>query len=186
MNYIRKICLSAFFSLLIIGIGKANISDLDEVALLGNWNVRSLTQCPENLGGYWPLTFSFKDNAVSRIRYADFSGPNLTEFMGYWIGGTITGRRTLHLLFNHEYGSHYHGLSVVNFVITGYNGQQLTLQTYDGKSQLILVKDSSSVSNIKVDDDVQNNTLYDLNGIPIENPTTPGIYIQSDGKKVVK
>lgn len=163
------------------------ITGLDEIALLGDWSVSGNMGLISVLGNNRPKLITFNDGKNSIIQYRENEvSPRYTTFAGYWIGGTATGKYTLHLLSRFAYDSDNTGLSVVNFVITNFNGSEMTLQTYDGSCWLELTKNNSGVENVKADAPEASSALYNLNGIAVKNPTAPGIYIQGDGKKVVK
>lgn len=163
------------------------IAGLDEIALMGDWVVSGNMGLIPALGGNRPKVITFNDGKNSIIQYRENEVPiNYTTFAGYWIGGTATGKYTLHLLSRFDYDSSYTGLSMVNFVITNFTGDKMTLQTYDGSCWLELTKDNSGIENVKADAPEASSTLYNLNGVSVKNPTTHGIYIQGDGKKIVK
>ncbi len=163
------------------------ITGLDEVALMGEWSVVGNMGFIPALGGYRPKIITLNDGNNSYIQYRENEVPlNYTMFAGYWVGGTATGKYTLHLLSRFDYNSSYTGLSMVNFVITKFTGNEMILQTYDGECWLELVKYNSGVENVSAGRPEASSTLYNLNGVSVKNPTTHGIYIQGDGKKVIK
>ena len=164
------------------------IAGLDEVALLGEWNVTEYSGVWENIGYRWPMVIKFNDNKKSliytkRSSEQDFS---ILDFNGYRIGGTATGRYTLHFICRREYDSSYTGLSMVNFVIKNFDGETLTIETYDGSGIATFSKENSGIDDVNADTPETSSTLYNINGMAVKNPTSPGIYIQGDGKKVVK
>lgn len=75
---------------------------------------------------------------------------------------------------------------MVNFVIKNFDGETLIIETYDGGGGATFSKDDSGIENVKADAPEASTTLYNLNGVSVKNPPAPGIYIQGDGKKVVK
>ncbi len=163
------------------------VTGLDEIALLGDWSVNGNMGFISALGNNRPKLITFNDGKNSVIQYRENEvPPRYTTFAGYWIGGTATGKYTLHLLSRFAYDSDNTGLSVVNFVVTNFAGDKMTLQTYDGSCWLELVKDNSGIADVSADAPEASTTFYNLNGIAVKNPTAPGIYIQGDGKKVVK
>lgn len=163
------------------------ITGLDEIALLGEWSVNGNMGFIQSLGSNRPKKITFNDGRNIYIEYRENEVPaQYTTFAGYWIGGTATGKYTLHLLSRFDYDSGFTGLSMVNFVITNFTGSEMTLQTYDGSCWLELVKDNSGVESVGADAPEAKATIYNLNGVVVKNPTAPGIYIQGDGKKIVK
>lgn len=163
------------------------IAGLDETVLLGEWNVTGNMGFIPSLGGNRPKSITFNDGKNSNIQYRENEVPaKYTIFAGYWIGGTATGKYTLHLLSRFDYNSGYTGLSMVNFVITNFTGDEMTLQTYDGSCWLELVKSNSGIDDVNADTPEASSALYNLKGMAVKNPAAPGIYIQGDGKKVIK
>lgn len=183
----RKLILFFIFALFCIHPKAQVITGLDDVALMGDWSVVGNMGFIPALGGYRPKVITLNDGNNSYIQYRENEVPlNYTMFAGYWVGGTATGKYTLHLLSRFDYNSSYTGLSMVNFVITKFTGDEMILQTYDGECWLELVKYNSGVENVSADRPEASSTLYNLNGVSVKNPTTHGIYIQGDGKKVIK
>lgn len=179
---IIALCICAFQS-------KAQvITGLDEVALMGEWNATDYWGVWENIGYRWPMTIQFNDGKESYIYTKRSNEQDFTilNFAGYWVGGTSTGRYTLHFICRREYDGIYTGLSLVNFVIKNFDGETLVLETYDGSGGATFSKDNSGIDNVKTDATEAASTLYNLNGIVVKNPISPGIYIQGDGKKVIK
>lgn len=176
------------FALFFIQSKAQVITGLDEVALLGTWNSVEYAGVWENIDYSWPLSFEFNDNRDTYITVKSNreTEPRRLVFNGYWIGGTVTGHYTLHFLCRREYGSNYTGLSMVNFVIKKFDGETLIIETYDGSGTAEFIKSNSGIENVSADYSEASSTLYNLNGVSVKNPTTHGIYIQSDGKKVVK
>ena len=175
---------------LALGIGSAKaqvVAGLDEMALLGDWEISGNMGLIPSLGGNRPKTISFKDGANTTILYREAdAAPRYTTFAGYWIGGTATGKYTLHLLSRFDYDSNYTGLSMVNFIITNFKGDEMTLTTYDGNCWLELRKGNSGIDDVSTDAPDAPNALYNLNGVKIENPTTPGVYIRGNGEKFIQ
>lgn len=182
---VLAICLCAIQS-------KAQIvTGLDEIALMGKWAV---IECYGVWGskGYskynWPASIEFNDGRESYFWVKRFGEANLSslDFAGYWVSGTATNRYTLHFLRRRDYDNNYTGLAMINFVVKNFDGQTLTIETYDGNGTATYIKDSAGVNDITAEAPDAEVTTYNLNGLPVENPTAPGVYIQSDGKKVVK
>lgn len=170
-----------------LGAKSQVIAGLDEVALLGDWHAVEYGGVWSNIGYCWPLELRFRDEANSYI-IAKRNGevdPRNMEFNGYWIGGTATGRYTLHFICRREYGTSNTGLSMVNFVITNFNGEEMTIETYDGSGIATFTKSDSGISEVSADMPEATQT-YTISGMGVKNPITHGIYIQGDGKKIVK
>lgn len=166
-----------------------DIIGLDEVALLGTWEVKEHGGLWENIGYRWPKKFEFNDGKKSYLYTKGNRETHQVVFDcgGYWVSGTATGRYTLHLIRYKEYGMENPGISTLNFVIKNFDGKTLSIETYDGNGIAEFVKSNSAGTEaINADAPEAEVTTYDINGLPVENPTAPGIYIQSDGKKFAK
>lgn len=163
------------------------IAGLDEVALMGNWKATEYWGVWENLGYKWPTELQLNDgkNSLIYTKSNSSTDPILLEFNGYWIGGTATGHYTLHFICRREYDSTYTGLSMVNFVIKNFNGNSLTIETYDGSGGATFINDNSGVNEVSADTP-EAYSIYNSNGIKIENPTAPGLYIRGNGDKFIK
>lgn len=165
------------------------ITGLDEVALLGTWEAQDYAGLWEHLGYRWPKKFEFNEGKKSYL-YAKGNRETFQKVYvceGYWIGGTSTGKYTLHLIQYKEYGMEMPGISMLNFVIKSFDGEKLIIGTYDGEGIATFIKSNSGdVANITTETPETEVTTYNLNGVPVKNPATPGVYIQSDGKKIAK
>lgn len=163
------------------------ITGLDEVALMGDWKVTDYWGVWENLGYKWPIELQLNDckNSLIYTKSNSSTDPIPLVFNGYWIGGTATGRYTLHFICRREYNSDYTGLSMVNFVIKNFDGNTLTIETYDGNGGATFTNDNSGINEVKADTPEASN-VYNINGIKTENPTAPGLYIRSNGDKFIQ
>ena len=164
------------------------IAGLDEVALLGTWKSANYSGVWENIGYSWPLNIEFNDNGNSFITVKSNreTEPRRLVFNGYWLGGTATGRCTLHFICQREYDSNDFGLSMVNYVVKSFDGETLIIETYDGNGIAEFTKDNSSIENVKADLPEASDMFYNLNGVSVKCPSAPGLYIKGDGTKVVK
>lgn len=164
------------------------IVGLDEIALMGDWKATDYYGVWENIGYRWPMAIQFNDNKKSLIYTKRSNEQNFTilDFAGYWIGGTATGHYTLHFICRREYNSNYTGLSMVNFVIKKFDGETLTIETYDGSGGATFNKDYSGISDVSVDETDAKITTYGINGMVVKTPIASGVYVRSDGKKFVK
>lgn len=168
------------------------ITGLDEVALLGTWAVQGYAEDADNV---WS---SMQNKRLSGIKFADDGITSITvqddnasrsyviSFYGYIIGGTATGKYTLHFIQQAESETWDYVTPQLNFVITSFDSESITLTSYDGKHGVIMQKYNSGVENVSADRPETSSLLYDFNGLAVKNPTTHGIYIQGDGKKIIK
>lgn len=184
----KKIFIIAVLALGLATAKAQTIIGLDEVALMGNWKALEYWGVWENLGYKWPIELQLYDNRKSFIYAKSNSSadPIILDFNGYWIGGTATGRYTLHFICRREYDSDYTGLSMVNFIIKNFNGNTLTIETYDGSGGATFTNENSSISEVRADSSEASTIIYNINGIKMENPTTPGVYIRGNGEKFIK
>lgn len=179
---IIALCVCAFQS-------KAQIvTGLDEIALLGDWHATDYWGVWENLEFGWPVSMELNDGKQSYIqtKHNTSTAPTVLDFGGYWVGGTATGRYTLHFICSRGYAGTSSVLSMVNFVVKNFDGQTLTIETYDGSGGATFSKGNSGIESVGADTTEADTTIYNLNGVVVKNPTAPGIYIQGDGKKIVK
>ncbi|MDO5395801.1 MAG: hypothetical protein Q4F07_07545 [Bacteroidales bacterium] len=156
---------------------------------MGEWYASNYWGVWENLGYRFPRQIIFNDCKKSfiytkRSIEQDFT---ILDFAGYWIGGTATGRYTLHFICRREYDSSYTGLSTVNFVIKSFDGSTLTIETYDGNGGATFSKNDSGVDAISADPLVkEKEKTYNLNGVEVSNSPAPGIYIRGREKVLIK
>lgn len=114
-----------------------------------------------------------------------FESNNSTIIPVYTVGGTATGRYTLHLIRRYEYNSDYTSLSSLNFEVYQFGNNTMTLRTYDKSVTIKLEKQSaSSVSSVKADAKASGKA-YTLDG-KNATETTKGIIIQNGKKKIRK
>lgn len=165
------------------------VTGLDEVALLGTWEVQEHGGLWEHIGYRWPKKFEFNDGGKSYF-YAKGNRETFQKVYvceGYWIGGTSTGRYTLHLIQYKEYGMEMPGISMLNFVVKSFDGEKLIIGTYDGQGIATFIKrNSAGVADVTAEPSESEIITYTLNGVPVKNPAAPGVYVRSDGKKIVK
>lgn len=167
------------------------IANLDEIEMLGRWEVVQVNGgFPEFNSDYhpqFPTAIEFNNRNYTYVWFTDYNDNAVSErFAGYFVGGTATGRYTLHFLSRKEYNSDYTGLSLINFWIKHFDGQNMTISTYDGENYIRLQKiDASAVRSVAADS-TSNGKAYDLNGVELPTPdAAKGIVIQG-GKKVVR
>lgn len=178
-------------ALLAFGINaSAQIENLDEVEIMGEWNVVNYDGCfygklPIYNNEYKrPMSFVFKDNATTLIgwEFAD-GGIQYYKYGGYWITH-VSDKYILHILANIDY-DRYTGPSLLNFVVTKFDDNTMTLQTLSKDGNLYLNKNTSSgINGVYADDKTENNKIYSINGIEESEPVK-GVYIQN-GKKYIK
>ena len=168
------------------------VTGLDETALLGNWSTYAYA---DNCNNQWAVFdgkrlsgFHFVDTGISSITVQDpnFGTSHLIQYYGYIVGGTVTGKYTLHFMQQSESETWDTTLPQVNFVITAFDGENMTVKSYDGLHGMILKKASVGLNDVSADTPEADTAIYNLNGMAVKNPAVPGIYIQGDGKKIVK
>lgn len=188
----KKILLIFALCLCIFSSKAQDITGLDEVALLGNWSVHGYV---ENADMKWPIfngysiaAFHFVDYWTSTITiyHKIFKDYHTLNFNGYIVGGTATGKYTLHFTNGFKSDTWDDVLPQVNFIIKSFDGNVMRITSYDGKHGAYLVKDNAGAGSVNADASEAEISTYDIKGLPVENPTAPGIYIQSDGKKFAK
>lgn len=169
------------------------IAGLDEVALMGNWSTYAYAAGCDNqwsaFDGKRLSALHFEDNGISSITVQDsnFGGSHLIRYCGYIVSGTSTGKYTLHFIQQAESETWNYTTPQINFVITDFDGETMTLTSYDGKHGVVLKKnDSSAIDNTNANTPEADTTIYNLKGMVVKNPTAPGVYIQGNGKKIVK
>lgn len=182
---------TVILALLMLGMS-ANaqwISDLDEIEMQGHWVVTSVNGgFPEFKSDYhpqFPTAIDFNNRDYTYVWFTDYNDRETCErYAGYFVGGTATGRYTLHLLSRKEYNSDYTGLSLANFWIKHFDSQNMTISDYNGESYIKLQKqDAVAVRSVSADS-VAASRAYRLNGIPATD-NDKGIVIK-DGKKTVQ
>lgn len=156
----------------------AQIENLDEIELLGTWNVSG------SFGA-----FSYQDRgAIQAIEFSDGGYTRLTFldglqtvdwfFKGYWITSAKANNYLLHLLPWNG------GESIVNFRIKEFADNTMTLTAYNGNGTIILSKDTSVGVRSVSTDAGENSKAYLLNG-SVAPENSKGVVI-SDGKKVIR
>ena len=170
------------FAFLVLGVtAKAQyVSNLDEIELLGTWKV---TAANGDIMGISDIVTSFTFND-GKDSFVEFSQNHVERVPIYIVGGTATGRYTLHLMRKVDYDG-YLGISSVNFEVYQFGNNTMTLRTYDKSVTIKLEKQSaSSVSSVKADAKASGKA-YTLAGMTATD-TTKGIIIQNGKKKIRK
>ena len=184
----KKILILLMLVLSGISAKAQTIENLDEIALLGKWNVTEVYGEFNNLiEGYKPTYIAFHEGEYSFVYYEELNDPPYVTpeyfFNTFWIGGTSTGKYTLHLLRQLD------GKITVNFVhfsIDNFTGTEMTLSTYDGKGTMYLVKDTSTgVNSMEVERAKANGKMYSVGGMELDSPTK-GITIKNEKKSLTK
>ena len=186
----KKIWLVFALALLCL-TANAQVENLDEVELLGTWNVTDAAgifnnaQYPVyNNERKRPTAITFADNANSYIAWQFASGIENQYYPGYWITHT-SNRYILHMATRLGYDG-YTSLSLLNFVVTRFGDGMMSLQTLTGDGTLHLTKDTSAGVSAARMDAPANSKAYDLNGVELPTPdAAEGIVIQG-GKKILK
>ena len=173
------------FAFLALGMSaKAQyVANLDEIELLGKWDVTDVdgeimvSGHPETV-----TSITFRDGKNS---FMSFESNHPCLIPVYTVGGTATGRYTLHLISTSEYDTDYKGLSSLNFEVYQFVNNSMTLRTYDKSVTIKLEKRSaSSVSSVKTDAKASGK-VYTIDGMNATD-TTKGIIIQNGKKKIRK
>lgn len=167
----------------------AQIENLDEIELLGTWNVIdkagifNTAQFPVyNSERKRPAAFVFADNSDSAVAWEFASGIEYQYYPGYWLTHT-SDRYILHMATRLGYNG-YTSLSLLNFIVTRFSDNTMTLQTYSGDGTLYLTKDTSAgVRSVSMDAG-ENSKAYLLNG-SVAPENSKGVVI-TDGKKVIR
>ena len=155
------------------------VSNLDEIELLGTWKV---TAANGDIMGISDIVTSFTFND-GKDSFVEFAQNHVERVPVYIIGGTATGRYTLHLIRKTDYDG-YMGISSVNFEIYQFGNNTMTLRTYDKSVTIKMTKQTpSNVSAITVET-TKDNKAYTINGMEATD-TTKGIIIQN-GKKTIR
>ncbi len=179
-----------FLLLLTISLtANAQIENLDEIELLGTWNVVdkagifNTSQFPVyNSERKRPVSITFSDNNNSIITWEYASGTDYQLYPGYWLSHT-SNRYILHMVSRIGYDG-YTSLSLLNFVVTKFSNGTMTLTTYDGNGTIYLAKENSTGVRAVSDSNRENGKDYQLNGsVAAEN--AKGVII-SDGIKIVR
>lgn len=179
----------AFF---VLGMSaKAQIENLDEVELLGQWEFVSgdgifTGRLPIYNNSYRkPVGFTFNDNTYSIVKweYVEQSYA-YQQYGGYWVSHT-SDKYILHLLSNESYLSGEKGdVTMLNFVVSKFSNGEMVLQTLSGDGSMLLKKQTpSSISAITAENEKESKA-YTINGIEATD-TTKGIIIQN-GKKTIR
>lgn len=155
------------------------VSNLDEIELLGTWKV---TAANGDIMGISDIVTSFTFND-GKDSFIEFSQNHVERVPVYIVGGTATGRYTLHLIRKTDYDG-YSGISSLNFEVYQFGNNTMTLRTYDKSVTIKMTKQSaSSVSSVKADAKASGKA-YTLEGMPATD-ATKGI-IQNGKKKIRK
>lgn len=184
-----KRCILLALSALIMGQAWAQVESIDEVEIMGEWNVVDGDGIFEGRLPIYhntyrkPMSFTFRDNDYTVVGWQYVGDTDYAWYAGYWITHA-SNRYILHILCDDDYNTGGKGTSLLNFIITQYDSVSMTLQTLSGDGNLYLNKNSSAniqnVHNAKS----ENNKIYSVNGIELSEPVK-GINIQN-GKKFIK
>lgn len=177
----KKILIAFAFLALGLSAKAQYVSNLDEIELLGTWDV---TDVNGEIMGISDIVTSMTFND-GKDSFVEFSQNHVERVPVYIVGGTATGRYTLHLIRRYEYNSDYTSLSSLNFEVYQFGNNTMTLRTYDKSVTIKLEKQStSSVSSVKADAKASGKA-YTLDGKNATD-TTKGIIIQNGKKKIRK
>ena len=160
-------------ALLMLGMSaSAQVENLDEVELLGSWNVTNGSgiftgRLPIYHNSYRkPVAFTFNDNKASAIRW-EYAGPDYDwqQIPGFWVSHT-SDRYILHFLLNTDYSTGGDGLSTLNFVVTQFSNGTMTLQTLSGDGTMTLAKEETASVRSVATDAAVNTRAYRIDGTP--------------------
>ncbi len=149
-----------------------------DIELLGTWNITgSWGDFKFNKGTI--KAFQFADGNYTKITFSDGTQTVDWIFKGYWLSTTTANDCFLHLLpWNSDE-------SIVNFKIQDFEGDAMTLTTYDGKGTIILTKDTSAGVNA-ARTEAPTGKAYGLNGTELPTPDAAKVIVIQDGKKIIK
>lgn len=172
----KKILIAFAFLALGLSAKAQYVSNLDEIELLGTWDVTDVNGEIMGLSDI-VTSMTFNDGKDS---FVEFSQNHVERVPVYIVGGTATGRYTLHFLKTLGYDG-YHGLSSVNFEVYQSGNNLMTLRTYDKSVTIKLKKQTTNGISATTAAQKQSGKAYTLDGMET-TPTAKGIIIQ-DGKK---
>ena len=184
----KKTCLVFVLALACLTANAQNYVEwLDEIELLGTWNVTGAlgNETPgtswQRLKLHYPgsfVSFQFTDGNYTKIIVRDGIKTTDYTFRGYWVTKSNTNNCLLHLLPGNSE-------SIVNFKVTEFNDNSLTLATYDDSGTITLSKDTSAgVEAARMD--APKGKAHTLNGVELPTPdASKGVIIQ-EGKKILR
>lgn len=155
----------------------AQINNLDEIELLGKWDVIGFGGTFSNIPfeyryGNTPKYLLFSDGNYTRFYFPN----NDWIFKGYILSHTETGKYILHL-FPWDSAN-----SIVNFIVTKFDDNELYLTTYDNKGWIEFRKSSSTDGIVKTSISQSTNTkTYNLSGVEVDKNTL-GIVVKNGNK----
>ena len=171
------------FAFLALGMSaKAQyVSNLDEIELLGTWKV---TAANGDIMGISDIVTSFTFND-GKDSFVEFSQNHVERVPIYIVGGTATGRYTLHLMRKVDYDG-YLGISSVNFEVYQFGNNTMTLRTYVAGQTVWIQNEPYVVAGVvSREKDKASGKAYTLDGMTATD-TTKGIIIQNGKKKIRK
>lgn len=169
-------------ALLTLGMGaNAQVENLDEIALLGKWNVLSRS------GEFNPWGVSFGNNKPNFLSFDDgnftmarFSSEAIIYFKGYWVTKSGTENYFLHMM---PWDADQ---PIAHFRVRKFYRGELELETYDGKNWYNLFNEHGAAVRSVPADTTANAKAYNLGGVELPTPdAAKGIVIQG-GKKTVR
>lgn len=159
------------------------ITNLDDTALLGTWNVVGQLgnfKFDYEYDGKAAKSIQFSDGNYTTITFVDGINTTNCTFKGYWISTAQTDKYFLHLA---PWNS---AQSIINFRIVSFDNGAMTLTTYDNNGTLYLEKDNAAAIRSTKTDNVIKGKTYTLNGTQLPSgDDAKGVIIQN-GKKVIK
>lgn len=166
-------------ALLTLGMNaSAQVENLDEEALIGNWTVTDM------IGQFGSFNNEDRNKTATSVTFTDgnyttmaFSDHTSTMFKGFWISRGQTDKYYLHLA---PWNS---GNCFINFRILQFNNGIMQIANYDYTGTMTLTKDGSAGIR-SVRSDATDGKAYRLDGTPATN-STKGLIIK-DGTKTIR
>lgn len=180
-----------------IMMAMGNAQNFDETQLIGKWHVTSAN-------GNWNNTIaSIEDIVFGDIIYDCYEGYKIYKAYspGYIAHVThydcwdeeerhddtidlwdffISNGNKLHLIVEESVSN----LSI-RLIIKELSDNSMTLESFDGKSQFVLAKETTKAPSVTVNTKVQTPNIYDMKGRQVRHTHKNSIYIQ-DNKTVMK
>lgn len=179
----KRILLTAACLVCLVANAQNYITDLDDVALLGTWNVTGFVgdfKFDYDYRGKEIKAIQFSDGNYTKIVFADGANDLDLIFKGYWISSAQTDKYFLHL------SPWFSSQSIVNFRVTAFDGGNMTLTAYDNNGTLYLKKNDAAAVRAAQIDTTNNAKAYTLDGVELPTPNNVrGVIIQG-GKKIIK
>lgn len=153
--------------------------EIDERDLLGKWNLTERTGYVDYGQGTSIFeSIIFYDN-YCRVRYNGDAMENQCDYMWF-----ISNNNKLHLYFYGQIGAYLRNSQKAFVIVDFVKDQYFKLSSFHGYYSAVFTKEEdSSIPEIITDEnDLNDATMYNLQGVKITEPR--GIYIQGGKKKI--